>query len=655
MRAFQLPVPRPTFDPENERQNRNALQQHLQELSRVNEGALAFTDLTLADASATKHGLLPKLSNVASQYLDGTGHWSIPGAGTGVITPVDWSFHSTPTPTALSRVGWTLSAYATGTDGLANAIDGSESTRWASGTAVTPNTSYFKIDLGSPQSVGALRYSTDAVNILPTGDIQWSDDNVAWTTAASWVSGDWSGSVLTKSWTPVPHRYWQQVPTSTPSISTNWWSIYEINLYASPYVLPTWHASNQTWEAGGLKAVWLKGVLAKTLAADACGVGMGVDTANMYALFYDGNATNLLLVKVVAGTQSTLVTIPFDSDTAPHEFEMEVVTPVGPGQANWITVRGSRANNPQTSASIQDASVDFTAVVTGTFPLLATTDMIAQGCFSVVTPATSALDALCTSATGGTYVYQDGPYKVHAFTASGTLTITKGGIGLADVFVVGAGGGANEQNGGGAGAVVTETHQLAPGSYSVTIGAPGTGGAGLGGATAGGASSFDSISAPGGSGAGPNLGGASGAFSGGTWVGLSGSCASPPCAAGFSAGGGGASGLAAGGNANITGQTFDCVNGICIATGTWGAGGTGTHLDVANHDSVTYTGFDVGYGGYGAGSTTGSGAVSGPSVGTLGGELFGYGGAGASSGPGGNGGPGLVLVRYLYDPTVCDV
>jgi hypothetical protein len=43
----------------------------------------AGTDITTNNASTTKHGLLKKLSNVATEYMDGTGAWSTPAGGTG--------------------------------------------------------------------------------------------------------------------------------------------------------------------------------------------------------------------------------------------------------------------------------------------------------------------------------------------------------------------------------------------------------------------------------------------------------------------------------------------------------------------------------------------------------------------------------------------
>lgn len=51
----------------------------------VAEGNLAFTDVTTNDASTSKHGLLRKLNNVATNFLDGQGNWTTP-AGSGLQT-----------------------------------------------------------------------------------------------------------------------------------------------------------------------------------------------------------------------------------------------------------------------------------------------------------------------------------------------------------------------------------------------------------------------------------------------------------------------------------------------------------------------------------------------------------------------------------------
>ena len=49
--------------------------------SSIEEAELNFSDVTTNNASTTKHGLLPKLSNNSSQYLNGTGNWSTPAGG----------------------------------------------------------------------------------------------------------------------------------------------------------------------------------------------------------------------------------------------------------------------------------------------------------------------------------------------------------------------------------------------------------------------------------------------------------------------------------------------------------------------------------------------------------------------------------------------
>jgi hypothetical protein len=51
------------------------------------EAALALTDVTTNNASTAKHGFLKKLSNSATEYMDGTGSWSTPAGGGGGGAP----------------------------------------------------------------------------------------------------------------------------------------------------------------------------------------------------------------------------------------------------------------------------------------------------------------------------------------------------------------------------------------------------------------------------------------------------------------------------------------------------------------------------------------------------------------------------------------
>ncbi len=48
----------------------------------VTDATITTTDVTTNNSSTTKHGWLKKLSNVATQYMDGTGAWSVPAVTT---------------------------------------------------------------------------------------------------------------------------------------------------------------------------------------------------------------------------------------------------------------------------------------------------------------------------------------------------------------------------------------------------------------------------------------------------------------------------------------------------------------------------------------------------------------------------------------------
>ncbi len=47
------------------------------------EGGLSTTDITTNNATTAKHGFLPKLSNVATQYMNGVGTWTVPASTPG--------------------------------------------------------------------------------------------------------------------------------------------------------------------------------------------------------------------------------------------------------------------------------------------------------------------------------------------------------------------------------------------------------------------------------------------------------------------------------------------------------------------------------------------------------------------------------------------
>ena len=228
-----------------------------------------------------------------------------------------------------------------------------------------------------------------------------------------------------------------------------------------------------------------------------------------------------------------------------------------------------------------------------------------------------------------------------------------------EVLVV-AGGAGGASGGGGAGGVIyNNQYAVTPGqTYTVTVGAGGTGGTGStsgAAATNGGVSQFGNLTATGGgagartgntgdtSGAVGGSGGGGGGYSSGTVAGGAGT-AGQGFAGGsngnqggspYPAGGGGGAGAAA---ANVSASTVSTAGGIGLQFGisgtpTYYAGGGG--------------GGSYGGGTAGAGGTGGGGAGGSAGGGTAGTANTGGGGGGAnSSTTGGAGGSGVVIVRY---------
>jgi hypothetical protein len=248
-------------------------------------------------------------------------------------------------------------------------------------------------------------------------------------------------------------------------------------------------------------------------------------------------------------------------------------------------------------------------------------------------------------ATGGT-VTDSGPYRIHTFTGSGTLTWTRGGA--YEYLIAGAGGGGGGTvsgvggGGGGGGEVLTgsgtSTNSQA---MTITIGLGGNGGP-FGSSpdlpTAGGNSSIDSLIATGGSRGGHFSGidnavngGAGRVGGGGTWTGLAGSGSLSSGGAGqtnTSAPGGGGGGAGGNGSAASAGGNGGVgVQSAISGSAQWYGGGGG--------------GARAGVGGSGVG---GNGTASGNGISGV--ANTGGGGGGAGSGGGGTGAAGVVVIRY---------
>lgn len=271
--------------------------------------------------------------------------------------------------------------------------------------------------------------------------------------------------------------------------------------------------------------------------------------------------------------------------------------------------------------------------------------------FSIETSATQRIPDIGTGGTGGLgsngafasggTIAESGGYTIHTFTSSGTFTPNTSGA--VDVLVIGGGGGGGSGNsttcvmggGGGAGGFVYQSGvSVTAKAYSVTVGGGGAGGSSgaLNNGVSGSTSAFNSVTAAGGGGGGyGNCSGSGGNGSAGASGGGGGYGTNGP---GANTGGAGTSGQGHNGAASQTGGTSGGGGGAGGAA-TTGIGGAGL--------SNSISGSAVTYAAGGQGNTNGltSGVTSPPAP-----SNTGNGGAGGWSATGGNGGSGIVIIRY---------
>ena len=291
-----------------------------------------------------------------------------------------------------------------------------------------------------------------------------------------------------------------------------------------------------------------------------------------------------------------------------------------------------------------------------------------------VISSNSLTKTILASPSGGT-ITSAGGYRYHTFTSSGDFVNTIANLSVQYLVVAGGGGGGGNQGGGagGAGGYRTGSATLGTGTYAASIGQGGSnGGNGNGGSgTDGGNSSFNSLTSTGGGGgvnmrtggyhgqngrSGGSGGGAShwmnGNFTGGSGTsgqGNNGGNALDTEGLGHNGGGGGGAGSA--GSAGQGAYGGNGGNGSTWLNGTTYAGGGGGGCYYSNNSGGTpYSiGGGAGTGGGGRGSRNVGSQLStnftSPTTNQHGVDGYGGGGGGGGDQPG-NGGDGVVIVRY---------
>ena len=269
--------------------------------------------------------------------------------------------------------------------------------------------------------------------------------------------------------------------------------------------------------------------------------------------------------------------------------------------------------------------------------------------------------AIVPYATGGDTIMTDGTYWYHAFKSSGTFTPAKGLS--CDVLVVAGGGAGGLGGGGGAGGVIAFASQSLSSAQTVTVGAGGASNGANGsnsvfgsltaavGGGGGGAANGSNGSAGGSGGGGAyNTGGSTTGGAATSGQGNAGGTNSSIASSGFPGGGGGGAG-AVGQNAVSSSQAGNGGAGTTSVTN-WGALTTAlTAVGMGVSNFIAGGGGagmgnapSAGTGGSGGGGNGGVGSAT-NTAGTAGTANTGSGGGGAGTASG-NGGSGLVLVRY---------
>jgi hypothetical protein len=413
------------------------------------------------------------------------------------------------------------------------------------------------------------------------------------------------------------------------------------------------------------------------------GVAGSGSGANTVFVTFNGDTTSGLYSRTIlladsGGAQSSRTTgqnkinlgNAFESASASNTFGTHLLNIQNYSNATTFkTVLNRYSSNADRVGAVVGLWRNTNAITSLTITVDSSTGNIAAGStFSLYGIAASGVSP-AAKATGGA-IYSDDTYYYHVFGSTGTFTPLASLT--ADVLTV-AGGGGGSRGGGGAGGVAYYASQsLTATGYTCTVGGGGAGstdseGSNAAKGTSGGNSSFTGLTAAvGGGGAGADYStvnnGLNGGSGGGSGYGRPSSDTRATGTAGqgsdgglalsdsttYTSGGGGGGAGAQGGDVN-SGSKTGGIGGVGITTySSWGtATGIGENVSGTYYlagggggGGNTYAGGAGGYGGGAAGKNTGSSNNG----------LANTGGGGGGNADGvtcGQGGSGVVIVRYL--------
>ena len=136
----------------------------------VTDATISTSDITTNNASTAKHGWLKKLSNVATQYMDGTGNWSTP--------PVTTDATLTTTDITTNNASTTKHGFLKKLSNVATEFMNGQG-NWATPVALPSVSTRFDASSGTPTSVGT------PINVSSYTDLGVGQIAVNFTTALS--------------------------------------------------------------------------------------------------------------------------------------------------------------------------------------------------------------------------------------------------------------------------------------------------------------------------------------------------------------------------------------------------------------------------------------------------------------------------------------
>lgn len=187
----------------------------------------ALLSAPAANAAALGSSDFLKASGAVLKNNSGTGS-TVNLRGTnlgGWLTQEDWM--SPLGEYAVDRTGWSASASSGAS--TANAIDGSDTTRWTTGVAQA-GSEWLQMDLGAPTLFNRLSVnSTDFA-----GDYPRQYEVSVSTNGTTWVSVAKAANAADLVMVRFPAQVDRYVRIAQLGTATNWWSVGEFNLYNDP-------------------------------------------------------------------------------------------------------------------------------------------------------------------------------------------------------------------------------------------------------------------------------------------------------------------------------------------------------------------------------------------------------------------------------------